>query len=131
MIYSLIMNTEANKKAALEFQELLIAGKIDEAYEKFVDMSGKHHNQYSAGDFESLKAGMKENEVRFPNKQFRPKHVLADADLVAIHSHIILKEGEVEVAAFHLFRFKDGKIVEMWDCAQPTTEENKNENGFF
>jgi predicted SnoaL-like aldol condensation-catalyzing enzyme len=32
---------------------------------------------------------------------------------------------------FHLFRFEEGKIAEMWDVVQPLPETSPNENGIF
>ncbi|GEM_PF-2747946 len=43
---------------------------------------------------------------------------LGDGDLVAVHSHIVLRSGEQGVAAVHLFRFHGDKIMEMWDCGE-------------
>lgn len=124
------MNTEDNKKAAVDFLQLVIAGKIDEAYEKYVDMSGKHHNTATPAGFVALNAGMKGAEEKFPNKQFEIQHVVAEGDLVAVHSHLALQTGVIDFTAAHLFRFANGKIVEMWDMAQDITK-SINEDGAF
>jgi len=124
------MNTEGNKKAALDFLELVIAGKIDEAYEKYVDMNGKHHNVATLAGMTELNKGMKGAEEQFPNKQFEVQHVVGDGDFVAVHSHLALKVGAVDFAAVHLFRFANGKIVELWDVAQDITK-SINADGAF
>jgi hypothetical protein len=59
------------KAGAVDFLQLVVAGKIDEAYEIYVDMNGKHHNVYYAADFGALKQGMIENHFQFPNKQLK------------------------------------------------------------
>src|SRR3954462_6416938 len=110
------MNPQLNKRSAQDFLQLVIGNKVDEAYEKYVDMNGKHHNAFYPGDMPTLRDAMKENGTQFPNKQFIIKNVLSDGDLVAVHSHLILKHGDLGMVAVHLFRFKDNKIVEMWDC---------------
>ncbi len=120
------------KQAAVQFLQLVVAGSIDEAYRKYVDMRGKHHNPFFAAGFHALKKGMIENHVQFPNKQLTVKNVLGDGDLAAVHSHIILRPDETGIAAVHLFRFHDdNKIVEMWDCGQPVPADSPNKDGVF
>ena|SRR3989338_4191318 len=125
------MKSQKNKKIALQFLKSVVNGKIDEAYAKYVSLKGKHHNLFFAAGFPALCKAMKENHVQFPNKKFKVKHVLEDKDLVAVHSHVLLKPKEVEVAVVHLFRFKNGKIVEMWDCGQPIPKDSPNRDGAF
>jgi predicted SnoaL-like aldol condensation-catalyzing enzyme len=125
------METEDNKKSAAEFLQMVTRGEIDAAYEKFVNMSGKHHNAYFAAGFPALIQAMKKNENQFPGKQFKIKNVLASDDLVGVHSHVILKPGELEISAVHILRFKNGKIIEMWDIGQPIPNNNPNKDGMF
>lgn len=121
----------SNKQLALDFFSLIIAGKIDEAYETYVDMNGKHHNAFTAAGFTNLREGMKENQLQFPNKKMEVKNVLADDDLVAVHSHLTLDPGKVEVAVVHIVRIEGEKIVEMWDCGQVLPMDGKNTDGMF
>src|SRR5437588_392268 len=81
---------QAHKEAAVQFLQAVIAGRIDEAYEQYVDMRGQHHNPYFAAGFAALQAGMRENHVQFPHKTLSVKHVLGEGDLVAVHSHLVL-----------------------------------------
>lgn len=120
-----------NKQTALDFLNLVTSGKIDEAYEKHVDMNGKHHNLYFAPGFSVMKQGMKDNEKEFPNKTFSVKHVIGEGELVAVHSHVVLKAKELEIAVVHLFRFEKGKIVEMWDCGAQIPADSPNTDGAF
>ncbi len=122
---------QAHKQAAVEFLQLGVAGRIDEAYQKYVDMQGKHHNPFFPAGFAVLKKGMIDNHLQFPNKQITIKHVLGDGDLVAVHSHLVLNPGEPGVATVHLFRFQGDKIVELWDLGQPVPADSPNQNGIF
>jgi len=119
------------KKTAVEFLQLVVAGRIDEAYRQYVDMSGKHHNAYFTAGFPALRRGMEENHLQFPDKHILPKHVLVDGDFVAVHSHVVLRAREKEIAVVHLFRFHNGKIVELWDCGQPIPVDCPNADGVF
>lgn len=121
----------AQKESALDFLQLVVAGEIDEAYESYVNMNGKHHNVYYAADFTSLKQGMLENHAQFPTKRIMVKNVVGEGSLVAVHSNIILKPGESGISVVHIFRFERGKIVEMWDVGQAIPLESPNRIGAF
>ncbi len=53
------------KKIAVDFLEIVIDGKVDEAYEKCINMKGKHHNIFFPAGFESLKKAIVKNII-FP-----------------------------------------------------------------
>lgn len=120
-----------NKEIVLDFFKLLVAGKIDEGYDKYVDHKGKHHNQHFPKGFPALKEGMKVNHERFPEKTITVKHALCEGDTVAAHSLVTLNPGNIQVAVVHIFRLQDGKIIEMWDCGMPLDDEQVNEDGVF
>ncbi len=120
-----------SKQIVVKFLNLVVQGKIDEAYEQYVDMRGKHHNFLLPSGFPALQNAMKENHEEFPNKQLSIKHMICEADLVAAHTHIIPKEGDQGLAAVHLFRLLDHKIIEMWDCGQLIPANSPNHDGPF
>jgi predicted SnoaL-like aldol condensation-catalyzing enzyme len=124
-------HAQTRKDAAVQFLQLVVAGRIDDAYEKHVDMRGKHHNPFFPAGFPALKKAMIENHVQFPNKQLAVKHVLGEGDVVAVHSHIVLHSGDPGIAAVHVFRFHEYKIVEMWDVGQPVPAATPNKDGAF
>lgn len=126
-----ITDPQICKQAAVEFLQLGTAGRVDEAYQKYVDMQGKHHNPFFATGFAALKKGMIDNHNQFPNKQLTVKHILGDGDLVAVHSHVVLSPGEKGVATLHLFRFRENKIIELWDFGQPVPADSPNQDGIF
>lgn len=117
------------KDTAVKFLNMVVAGKIDEAYDKYVNENGKHHNVYFPAGFYSLMDAMKLNHKEFPDKLLEIKNIIAEDNLVATHSKIII--GEKEIAVVHLFRFEDGKIIEMWDVGQEVPKELPNIDGAF
>ena len=123
--------TQSYKQSAVQFLKMVTDGKIKEGYEKFVDITGRHHNMYFPAGFPALRQAMTDNEIKFPHKEFTIKNVIAEGDMVAVHSHVVLIEGEKGMAAVHMFRFKDNKIVEMWDCGQAIPEDCPNKDGVF
>jgi predicted SnoaL-like aldol condensation-catalyzing enzyme len=123
--------TTERKTAAVDFLQKVVAGQIEEAYEKYIDLKGKHHNCFTPAGFPALKKGMMEADQMFPDKRWTVKHVLGDGDLVAVHSQMVLVPGKTELAALHLVRFEGDRIVEFWDVAQPIPEGLPNQDGVF
>jgi predicted SnoaL-like aldol condensation-catalyzing enzyme len=121
----------SNKELALRFLELATTGRVPQAFEELCAEDFVHHNPYTPAGRQALQDGMQASDAQFPDRRFRALHALEDGDYVAIHSHVILKPGELELAALHLFRFKDGKIAELWDVGQQIPKDNKNEKGMF
>lgn len=124
-------NLQEGKQSAVDFLRLVVAGQIDEAYQKYVDMQGVHHNPFFPAGFSQLMKAMIENHTQFPHKQIMVKHVLADEDLVAVHSNLVLKAGEPGMTVVHIFRFNAGRIVEMWDIGQTVPADSPNQSGAF
>lgn len=122
---------QTHKQAAIEFLQLIVAGHIDEAYKKHVDMAGKHHNPFFPAGFLALKKAMIENHAQFPIKQLLVKNVLSDGDFVVVQSHIVLYPGDSGIVAVHLFRFQGERIVEMWDYNQPVPTDSPDSDGIF
>jgi predicted SnoaL-like aldol condensation-catalyzing enzyme len=63
------------------------------------------------------------------NATVAAKHLLADADLVAVHTHVATPQGDL--ATVDLFRVDDGVIVEHWDVVQPVPNEVHHPHGMF
>lgn len=120
-----------HKEAAVRFLQLVVDGNIDEAYDQYVDMNGKHHNFYFAAGFPALKAAMKENHQQFPHKALHVKHAIEEGDMVAVHSHLILEAGGRGMSVVHLLRFEGDHIVEMWDVGAAIPEDSPNSDGPF
>lgn len=121
----------AQKEAALAFQQLVVSGRIREAYEKYIHPEFFHHNPYFKGDRQSLLEAMEDNHGKFPSKVFEPQTVLEEGDKVMIHSKIILSADMPTLVTIHIFRFQDGLIIEEWDLGQPVPTDSPNENGMF
>ena len=120
-----------NKDAAISFLKLAASGKVDEAYSKFIGQGFKHHNTFFEGSAESLQAGMKENSIQNPNKFFEVKRAIAEGDFVVTHSYVQQKPNDLGAVVVHIFRFENGKIVELWDLGQPIPADSPNQYGMF
>lgn len=120
-----------NRDKAVAFLNQVIAGDIEGAYQTYVNFEGKHHNVHTPAGFANLMKGMQAAEGQSPNKTFVIKNVFGDDELVAVHSHLVMKEGDAGMITVQMFRFKDGKIIELWDVAQTIPEEQVNADGPF
>ena len=120
-----------NKESAVSFLEMAASGKANEAYSKFVGTGFRHHNPFFEGTATALEAGMQENANQNPNKVFEVKRAIAEGDLVVTHSHVRQKPEDLGAAVIHIFRFENGKIVELWDLGQPIPAQSINKNGMF
>jgi len=60
-----------------------------------------------------------------------PKRVIAEGDLVAVHSHYIDTPGDRGRAVLDLFRVRGAKIVEHWNAEQDVPETAANDNTMF
>ncbi len=123
--------TATLKDAAVTFLQLAAAGHVKEAYDRFVAPSFRHHNPYFKGDAASLAAGMAQNAAEFPHKVLEVKRVVAEGELVAVFSRVRMTPGGQDIALFHLFRFAEGRVMELWDMGQPVPADSPNENGMF
>lgn len=119
-----------HKEAALAFLKQVTAGKIREAYGKYVHPDFHHHNVWFKGDRQSLLTAMEENQTKFPAKQFEVKKAVEEGDTVITFSRLKMANMP-EMAVVHVMRFRDGLIIEMWDVGQQIPKDNPNENGAF
>ena len=118
-----------NKEIAIKFIEVCALKSPNIAFAEYTNSNFKHHNQYFAGDRDSLMNAMIEADKMHPNKSFAVKQVYETGDRVALYSHVV-KEA-MEIAVVHMFRFENGKISELWDVGQVIQKNSPNKNGSF
>ncbi len=123
--------TRTNKDRALAFLKQVVSGDIRGAYEEHVGSGFRHHNPYFAGDVDSLREGMEEDHASHPGKKFAVQMALEDGDHVAVHSRLKHPAVATEISVVHIFRFENGRIVELWDVVQIAPEQIVNQNGMF
>ncbi|MCF7804531.1 MAG: nuclear transport factor 2 family protein [Candidatus Marinimicrobia bacterium] len=119
-----------NKEIAIDFLKRVSRGDVRPAYEEHVHPEFIHHNVYFKGDRESLLVGMEENAEEFPDKSYEALRALEDKDLVTVHGKVQLAADSIW-AVIHIFRFEDGKIIELWEASQEKIEDSPNEHGLF
>lgn len=121
----------ANKDAALSFLRMVVAGRVREAYAQHVGPGFVGHNPWFGATAAELMAGMEENQGTNPAKVLEVQRAVAEGDTVMVHSRVRMAPGDRGVAVVHILRFQGGKVVEMWDVAQPVPAEMVNAKGMF
>jgi predicted SnoaL-like aldol condensation-catalyzing enzyme len=121
---------ENQKQMAVSFLKYASSGRLDEAY-SLVGPEFRHHNAYFKGDTQSLKAGMAEAHKQFPDTKLDVQRVIAEDDLVAVHSRVQHAPDRPDIAVVHIFRFEADKVAELWDVGMEVPKDSPNENGVF
>lgn len=123
------MNSE--KQIALSFLKMVASGEVEEAFKNYVAEDFKHHNPYFKGDAKSLKYAMIEDAQNNSEKELEILRALADDGLVAVHSLMKQNPADSGFILVHFFKFKNQKIIELWDLGQEIPDEIINENGML
>ncbi|MBR8640444.1 nuclear transport factor 2 family protein [Streptomyces tuirus] len=123
--------TAYNKKVVTEAVDRLLVGKDLSALDRYWGPEYHQHNPTMADGVEGVKAGLGAYFERFPQLSVTPKRVIAEGDLVAVHSHYVSAPGERGTAVVDLFRVRNGRIVEHWDALQDVPETSANDNTMF
>ena len=123
---------EENKRIIREWHELAInQRKPEEAVAKYLGPNYRQHNPGAGDGPEPFIATVKRFAQAFPELRMEPKRIIAEGDLVVLHSHLILKPGDRGSAVVDIFRLENGKIVEHWDVVQEVPETSANNNTMF
>ena len=119
------------KQIAAAFLQAAASGNVREAYHQYIHPDFTHHNQYFAGDRDSLLTAMEEASVSHPNKSIMIRQSIEEGNLVMTHSHVVRVGDEPDVAVVHIFRFDGEMIIELWDLGQLIDKNSPNKNGMF
>ena len=122
---------EENKKNAVAFYKMAYEGNPREAVGKFVGDVYIQHNPLVGNGPEPLIKYFERMAKEYPEKSIEFVRVIAEDDLVALHTHQTWP-GNVEYVTIDFFRFDgNGKIVEHWDSIQQIPEKSANENTMY
>ncbi len=123
---------EMNKKTVLEFTDLAFnQRKPEEAVAKYQGAYYRQHNPSAKDGSEAFIGFVKWFAQTYPAFQIDCKRIIAEGDLVVMHSHLVHAPGERGNAVVDIFRLENGKIVEHWDVVQEIPETSANNNTMF
>ncbi|MCG8451951.1 MAG: ester cyclase [Spirochaetales bacterium] len=124
-------NLEANKKNAIDFYRMAYLGNPCSAVEKYVGDDYIQHNPLVGDGKQAFIEYFERMEKEFPDKSIEFIRVIAEGNLVSLHTHQVWP-GHVEYVTMDFLRFDDhGKIVEHWDAIQRIPSESQNGNTMY
>ncbi|MGY1498816.1 nuclear transport factor 2 family protein [Streptomyces sp. QTS52] len=123
--------TAYNKKLVTKAFDRLIVAKDLSALDTYWGTEYHQHNPSIADGVAGAREGLGGYFRAFPELAVSRKRVVAEGDLVAVHSHYVNAPGERGQAVVDLFRVRGGKIVEHWDVLQDVPATSANDNTMF
>ncbi|MES9970234.1 MAG: nuclear transport factor 2 family protein [Candidatus Thiodiazotropha sp.] len=122
---------EANKKNAIAFYRTAYLGDPEKAVELYVGAEYIQHNPLVGNGKAAFIEYFNGMAQSYPEKEIEFVRVVAEGDLVALHTHQIWP-GNDEYVTMDFFRFDEtGKIVEHWDSIQQIPSASKNGNSMY
>ncbi len=105
--------------------------KVREAFETWVEPGYIQHNPMAATGRDAAIAFLEPFFQSHPDAHYSIKRIIADGNLVAVHSHAKFTADDRGLAVVDILRVEGCKVAEHWDVAQPVPEKAANSNGMF
>ncbi|MEQ8339015.1 MAG: nuclear transport factor 2 family protein [Cyclobacteriaceae bacterium] len=125
------MKPELNKHNAINFYKTAYFGEPRKAVEMYVGDTYIQHNPDVADGPQGFIEYFERMQDEYPEKSIEFVRVIAEDDLVALHTHQTWP-GNEEYVTMDFFRFdENGKIVEHWDAIQKIPKKAANDNKMY
>jgi predicted SnoaL-like aldol condensation-catalyzing enzyme len=122
---------ETNKRVVVDYYQTAFDGDPEKAVADHFGDRYVQHNPDAADGPEAFVGFVHWLRSENPHLRLEIKRVIAEGDLVATHSHLILEPGQPGRALADFVRLENGKVVEHWDVIQEVPEKSANANGMF
>ncbi|MEV4163783.1 nuclear transport factor 2 family protein [Nonomuraea dietziae] len=123
-----MIDAEHNKQIVQEFVRLAFdEGRPAEAAARHVGSPYIQHNPQAPDGPEAFIGFL----TQLPDLRLDVKRVIAEGDLVVVHSLMTMSDADRGTAVVDIFRLEDGKIVEHWDVLQEVPGTTANANTMF
>jgi predicted SnoaL-like aldol condensation-catalyzing enzyme len=111
--------------------KLYLDKQAREAFETWVEPGYIQHNPLAKTGRDAAIAFLEPFFQSHPDASYSIKRIIADGNLVAVHSHAKFSADDRGLAVVDILRVDHCKIAEHWDVAQPVPEKSANTNGMF
>ena len=111
--------------------KLYLENQPREAFETWVEPGYIQHNPLAKTGRDAAIAFLEPFFQSHPDASYSIKRIIADGNLVAVHSHAKFTADDRGLALVDILRVDNCKIAEHWDVAQPVPEKSANTNGMF
>ncbi|MFM2300322.1 MAG: hypothetical protein RLZZ84_58 [Pseudomonadota bacterium] len=120
------------KQVATQFMTRFYLQKdVRGAFEAWVDPGYIQHNPNAQTGRDAAIAFLEPFIAGNPGIRYEIKRVIADGNLVALHSWGRFSEADRGVAVVDILRIEGCRVMEHWDVVQPVPEQSANTNGMF
>lgn len=120
------------KQVVTRFMTALYVDKqVRAAFETWVDPGYVQHNPMAQTGRQAAIDFLEPFFAQHPDIHYSIKRVMADGDLVAVHSHGVFSADDRGIAVVDILRVKGCKVTEHWDVIQPVPEKSANSNTMF
>jgi predicted SnoaL-like aldol condensation-catalyzing enzyme len=111
--------------------ELYVEKHARSAFETWVEPGYIQHNPLAATGRDAAIAFLEPFFASHPDASYSIKRIIAEGNLVVVHSHAKFTAGERGLAVVDILRVEHCKVAEHWDVAQPVPEKSANNNDMF
>jgi predicted SnoaL-like aldol condensation-catalyzing enzyme len=123
------MGAEDSKRIVAEFGRIAFGeGKPREAADQYLAEDYIQHNPQVPSGREAFVSAIGGLFSQFPDASFDVKRIIAEDDLVVLHSLVKFTPDERGHAVADIFRVEDGKVAEHWDVLQDVPETTVSGN---
>ena len=121
-----------NARVATNFLERVFnQHQVDAAAQADLGTAYVQHGLKLPGGKAASVAALKAELTAYPQTSIEIKRVIADGNLVLVHSHYHQKPGDLGTAGIDLFRLQNGKLIEHWSVMQPVSKTSANGHTMF
>lgn len=125
------MDLQQNKQNAVSFYQMAYEGNPSKAVALYVGNEYIQHNPDVANGTQGFIDYFERMQREYPDKSIEFVRVIAEGDLVALHTHQTWP-GNDQYVTMDFFRFDDNaKIVEHWDAIQQIPKTSANPNTMY
>lgn len=111
--------------------EFYVDKKVREAFETWVDPGYIQHNPMAETGRDAAVNFLEPFFAKNPDISYSIKRIIADGNLVAVHSQGKFAPEDRGIAVVDILRVQGCKVMEHWDVVQQIPEKAANTNGMF
>jgi predicted SnoaL-like aldol condensation-catalyzing enzyme len=124
--------SEQNKGIVKAFYDLAFNDQRPaEAAAKYIGATYRQHNPGAADGPEPFVTFVTGFHKAFPKLRVIFKRMVAEGEIVALHSHFVRQPGDRGLAVMDFVPLEGGKLVEHWDVLQEVPPASANPNTMF
>lgn len=125
-------NLSFNKQLAKDCLDMIFnQNKVEQAAAQYIGANYRQHNPNAPNGPPGIIAYATGYIKANPELHMEFKRIIAEGDLVVVHSHLKPNPTDLGLAVVDIFRVEDGKLVEHWDVMQPVPTKAENKNTMF